>query len=181
MLRLCRAATLVGFAHVVVHGIERSANASCHKAMSYGRMKAAAPALAAEVDAWLDRARLTRRRIRLTVPDQAHGAGRRGDETPDWMADKQQRLEAIRSAKAALEADAADPPDPEDESGPGASWSMRWQGRALRREDGSPPDRAQRNFADPDSRILPTRDGFVQGYNGQIAVDAASPMMPPIR
>jgi hypothetical protein len=50
---------------------------------------------------------------------------------------------------------------------------MRWQGRALRGEDGGPPDRAQRNFTDPDSRILPTRDGFVQGYNGQIAVDAA--------
>jgi Transposase DDE domain/Transposase domain (DUF772) len=47
----------------------------------------------------------------------------------------------------------------------------RW--RALRGEDGGPPDRAQRNFTDPDSRILPTRDGFVQGYNGQIAVDAA--------
>ena len=92
---------------------------------------------------------------------------------PDWMADKQRRLEAIRAAKAALEAEAADPPDPEDESGPGASSGMRWQGRALRGEDGGPPDRAQRNFTDPDSRILPTRDGFVQGYNGQIAVDAA--------
>ena len=58
-------------------------------------------------------------------------------------------------------------------SGPGASSGMRWQGRATRGEDGGPPDRAQRNFTDPDSRILPTRDGFVQGYNGQIAVDAA--------
>lgn len=60
-----------------------------------------------------------------------------------------------------------------DESGPGASSGMRRQGRPLRGEDGGPPDRAQRNFTDPDSRILPTRDGFVQGYNGQIAVDAA--------
>jgi Transposase DDE domain len=50
---------------------------------------------------------------------------------------------------------------------------MRWQGRPLRSEDGGPPDRAQRNFTDPDSRILPTRDGFIQGYNGQIVVDAA--------
>lgn len=49
---------------------------------------------------------------------------------------------------------------------------MRWQGRPLRGEDGGPPDRAQRNFTDPDSRILPTRDGFVQRYNGQIAIDA---------
>ena len=50
---------------------------------------------------------------------------------------------------------------------------MRWQGRPLRGEDGGPPHRAQRNFTDPDSRILPTCDGFVQDYRGQIAVDAA--------
>jgi hypothetical protein len=89
------------------------------------------------------------------------------------MADKQRRLERIRTAKAALEADATDPPDPDDESGPGPSSDMRWQGRPLRDENGDPPDRAQCNFTDPDSRILPTRDGFVQDYNGQIAVDAA--------
>ena len=105
--------------------------------------------------------------------DEAQGATRCGDETRDWMADKQRRLEMIRAAKAALEAEAIDPPNPEDESGPGASSCMRWQGRPLRGEDGGPPDRAQRNFTDPDSRILPARDGFVQGYNGQITVDAA--------
>ncbi len=93
--------------------------------------------------------------------DTARGPDRRGDETPDWMADKQRRLETIRAAKAALEAEAVDPPALEDESGPGASSGMRWQGRPLRGEDGGPPDRAQRNFTDPDSRILPTRDGFV--------------------
>ena len=46
--------------------------------------------------------------------DREHGADRRGDETPDWTADKQRRLEAIRAAKVALEAEAADPPDPGD-------------------------------------------------------------------
>ncbi len=156
VLRLCRAAGLVEFAHVAVDGTKLKANASRHKAMSYGRMKTAEPALTAEVQAWLDRAGEAD-----AAEDQAHGASRRGDETPDWMADKQRRLEAIRAAKAALEAEAADPPDPEDESGPGASSGMRWQGRPLRGEDGSPPDRAQRNFTDPDSRILPTRDGLV--------------------
>src|SRR5215213_4363010 len=168
VLRLCRAAGLVQFGHVAVDGTKLKANASRHKAMSYGRMKTAEPALAAEVAAWLARADQAD-----ATEDQEHGADRRGDETPDWMADKQRRLEAIRAAKAALEAEAADPPDPEDESGPGASSGMRWQGRPLRGEDGGPPDRAQRNFTDPDSRILPTQDGFVQGYNGQIAVDAA--------
>jgi transposase len=168
VVRLCRAAGLVRFGHVAVDGTKPKANASRHKAMSYGRMKTAEPALAAEVQEWLTRAAEVD-----AAEDREHGADRRGDETPAWMADRQRRLEAIRAAKAALEAEAADPPDPEDESGPGASSGMRWQGRALRGEDGGPPDRAQRNFTDPDSRILPTRDGFVQGYNGQIAVDAA--------
>jgi transposase len=168
LLRLCRAAGLMQFAHVAVDGTKLKANASRHKAMSYGRMKTVEPALAAEVDAWLEQAREAD-----AAEDAAHGAARRGDEAPDWMADKQRRLETIRAARAALEAEAADPPAPEDESGPGASSGMRWQKRPLRGEDGGPPDRAQRNFTDPDSRILPTRDGFVQGYNGQIAVDAA--------
>ena len=168
VLRLCRAAGLVQFAHVAVDGTKLKANASRHKAMSYGRMRTAEPALAAEVEGWLDRAREAD-----VAEDAAHGVDRRGDETPDWMASRQRRLEAIRAAKAALEAEAVNPPDPQDESGPGASSGMRWQGRPLRGEDGGPPDRAQRNFTDPDSRILPTRDGFVQGYNGQIAVDAA--------
>lgn len=168
VLRLCRAAGLVGFAHVAVDGTKVKANASRHKAMSYGRMKTAEPALAAEVDAWLSRARESD-----AAEDRVHGADCRGDETPDWMADKRRRLETIRAARAALEAEASDPPDPQDESGPGASSGMRRQGRPLRGEDGGPPDRAQRNFTDPDSRILPTRDGFMQGYNGQIAVDAA--------
>jgi transposase len=168
VLRLCRAAGLVGFAHVAVDGTKLKANASRHKAMSYGRMKTTEAALATEVEAWLAEAADVD-----AAEDRQHGMDRRGDETPDWMADKQRRLEAIRAAKAALEAEAANPPDPEDESGPGPSSGMRRQGRALRGEDGGPPDRAQRNFTDPDSRILPTRDGFVQGYNGQIAVDAA--------
>lgn len=168
VLRLCRAAGLVQFGHVAVDGTKLKANASRHKAMSYGRMKAAEPALAAEVEGWLARANEID-----TAEDREHSESRRGDEMPDWVADRQRRLETIRAARAALEAEAADPPDPDDESGPGASSGMRWQGRRLRGEDGGPPDRAQKNFTDPDSRILPTRDGFIQGYNGQVAVDAA--------
>jgi hypothetical protein len=83
VLRLCRAAGLVEFAHVAVDGNKLKANASRHKAMSYGRKRTAEPALAAEVQAWLERAREAD-----AAEDQAHGAGCRGDATPDWMADK---------------------------------------------------------------------------------------------
>jgi transposase len=167
VLRLCRAAGLVQLGHVAVDGTKLKANASRHKAMSYGRMKAAEPELAAEIATWLDRAARED-----AAEDQAHGADRRGDELPDWAADKRRRLAKIREAKRLLEAEAAASDGPNDD-GPGPSSGMRWGGRPLRAKDGGPPDRAQRNFTDADSRILPSRDGFIQGYNGQIAVDAA--------
>ena len=165
VLRLCREAGLVKLGHVALDGTKFKANASKHKAMSYGRMRRAEAELAAEVAGWLARAE------REDAADDAeHGVDQRGDELPDWVADKQARLEHIRAAKAALEAEAEAPP-PDTEPGPSAGMSDH--GRPRRAQDGGPPDRAQRNFTDPDSRVLKTRDGFVQGYNGQLAVDAA--------
>lgn len=87
VLGLCRAAGLVKLGHVALDGTKIRANASKHKAMSYGRMPAAEAKLAAEVDGWLRQAAQADR-----TEDRAHGAGRRGDEMPDWVADKQARL-----------------------------------------------------------------------------------------
>jgi Transposase DDE domain len=89
------------------------------------------------------------------------------------MADKEQRLARIRAANAALEAEEELDPSDLDPDGPGPSSGMQAHGRPGRAADGGPPDKAQRNFTDPDSHIQPTRDGFIAGYNGQIAVDAA--------
>lgn len=167
VLRLCREAGLVKLGHVALDGTKLAAHASKHKAMSYGRMARAEATLAAEVQGWLAKAEAAD-----AAEDAEHGPDQRGDELPDWVADKQARLQRIRAAKAALEAEAkADPPTPDAEPGP--SSGMVDHGRPARAPDGSPPERAQRNFTDPDSRVLKTRDGFVQGYNGQLAVDAA--------
>jgi transposase len=168
VLCLCRAAGLVKLGHVALDGTKLKANASKHKAMSYGRMTAAEAALAAEVKGWLAKAAAAD-----ADDDAEHGPDRRGDELPDWVADRQARLERIRAAKAALEAEAqAGMPAPAAEPGP--SSGMVDHGRQRRGQDGAPPpDRAQRNFTDPDSRVMKTRDGFIQGYNGQLAVDAA--------
>ncbi len=167
VLRLCRAAGLVKLGHVALDGTKLKANASRHKAMSHGRMKSAEAALAAEVEAWLAQAEAAD-----AAEDVEHGPDQRGDELPDWVADKRARLERIRAAKAALEAEAEAEMPPAD-SEPGPSSGMVDHGRPARAPDGGPPDRAQRNFTDPDSRVLKTRDGFIQGYNGQLAVDAA--------
>jgi transposase len=167
VLRLCRAAGLVQLGHVAVDGTKLKANASRHKAMSYGRMGPAQARLAAEVAGWLAQAEAAD-----AAEDAAHGADRRGDDMPDWVADKVRRLERIRAAKAALEAEAGDPADP-DPDGPGPSSGMRERGGRKSAAGGVPPTKAQRNFTDPDSRIQPSRDGFIAGYNAQIAVDAA--------
>jgi transposase len=166
ILQLCRKAGLVELGHVALDGTRLKANASKHKAMSYGRMRQAEAALAAEVEGWLARAERED-----TADDAAHGREKRGDELPDWVADKQARGARLRAAKAALEAEAgAAPPPPDAEPGPSSGMSDR--GRPRRAPDGGPPERAQRNFTDPDSRVLKTKDGFIQGYNGQLAVDA---------
>ena len=144
-LRLCREAGLVELGHVALDGTKIKANASKHKAMSYGRMKEAEPVLTKTVEEWMSQACGAD-----DDDDQTHGPDRRGDETPDWMASKEARLAKIKAAKAALEAEA----------------------KAAGKD--APADKAQRNFTDPESRIQKTKDGFIQGYNAQAAVDHAN-------
>lgn len=150
VLALCGQAGLVRLGHVALDGTKIRASASKHKAMSYRRMQQAEPALAAEVARWLAEAEATDVR-----EDGEHGPAQRGDELPAWVANKQERLAKIRAAKAALEAEARAGAPP-DAPLPG------------------PAPKAQRNFTDPESRIMKGPDGFVQAYNAQIAVDAAS-------
>jgi Transposase domain (DUF772)/Transposase DDE domain len=169
ILLLCQAAGLVQLGHVAIDGTKLKANASRHKAMSYLRMRQAEAQLAAQVSGWLERAGLDD-----AAEDADHGPSCRGDEMPAWVRNKQQRLNRIRAARAALETEAKQEPGTVDPHGPGPSSGMQTFGRPNRSPDGGAPDRAQRNFTDPDSRILPTRDGSIAGYNGQIAVDAAN-------
>jgi transposase len=166
VLALCQEAGLVRLGHVALDGTKLHANASKHKAMSYGRMKKVAPELAAEVAKWFTEAETTD-----AAEDAEYGADRRGDELPDWVANKVKRLAKMQAAMAALEAEAAAQAE--------ASVDDADRGEPSTGDpDGSPPpvpdDKAQRNFTDPDSRIMKTADGFEQAYNAQAVVDAAS-------
>ena len=172
VLALCQRAGLVGLSHVAVDGTKLRANASKHKAMSYERMLRAQTELAAEVKGWLDRADSAD-----AAEDGEHGCERRGDEMPDWMADKQQRLVRIRAARAALEAEARAAAEAKQAArpdlGPKADGTpCQRRGRKPAHPPGTPEPSAQRNFTDPESRIMLGRDGFIQGYNGQAAVDS---------
>jgi transposase len=160
VLRLCEKAGLVKLGHVAIDGTRIRANASKHKSMSYGRMKKAEKDLAAEVKGWFEEAERIDRE-----EDELYGADRRGDELPDWVADKQKRLEKIRQAKAELEAEAR----AEAAQGPD-----RHKTGHKAKPKGIPEEKAQKNFTDPESRIMKSPDGFIQGYNAQAAVDAGS-------
>ena len=94
---------------MALNGTKMGANASRHKAMSYGRMTKAEQEIARQVDQWLEKAEEIDR-----LEDEQYGVDRRGDELPDWVADRQKRLEKIRQAKAKLDAEA----QPEDEQKP---------------------------------------------------------------
>jgi transposase len=166
VLQLCQKAGLVSLGHVALDGTKIRANASKHKAMSYSRMQKAEPALAAEVARWLAEAATSDAR-----EDETHGIDRRGDELPEWVTNTQHRLEKIRAAKAALEADAQDDAESKKRKEDSSVAGPR-RGRPATHSLDTPRDRAQRNFTDPDSRIMKTRDGFIQGYNAQAAVDA---------
>ena len=142
--------------HVALDSTEIRANASKHKAMSYGRMKEKEAQLTAEV------AELLRRAEEVDEEeDRRYGRDQRGDELPEELSFREGRLRRIREARAALEAEA------KAEAGQAES-----EGR---NHPGVPGDKTQRNFTDPDSRIMPGPGGrdFQQSYNCQAVVDSA--------
>lgn len=155
VLRLCQKAGLVKVGHVSLDGTKIKANASKHKAMSYKRMREEESRLEAEIAGLLQKAE-----AEDAAEDRRYGRDKRGDELPSELAFREGRLAKIREAKAALEAEAR----AEAEQG----------GSKGGKATGMPADKAQRNFTDPESRIMPGPGGkqFEQCYNAQAAVDS---------
>ena len=173
VLRLAEKAGLVKLGHVALDGTKIKANASKHKAMSYARMKQRETELAAEVDRWLKAAEAAD-----AEEDKLYG-NKRGDEMPAWVADKAQRLAKLRAAKAELEAEAKAAATEEMRRRQQAQQQRPADGRKKKGRTPAPPKaepdgKVQRNFTDPESRILKTKDGYIQGYNAQAAVDATA-------
>jgi transposase len=172
ILQLCAKVGLVKLGHVALDGTKVKANASKHKAMSYGRMEDRAAELEAEVARWLSAAEAAD-----AAEDKLHGRDKTGDEMPDWVADKKRRAEKIRAAKAELETEAKAAAEAKlkaqaEAAEKRAAEKRRKGGRKAAPPSTAPDAKAQKNFTDPDSRIMKSKDGFVQAYNAQIAVDA---------
>ena len=172
-LRLCEKARLVGLGALALDGTKLRANASRHKAMSYDRMVKKEAELDAEIDAIRERVERLLADAEATdaAEDEAFGADRRGDELPAELARREDRLARIREAKQELEDEAR-------EAETARRAEMAEQGKTPRNPPGgrdpfAPEPKAQRNFTDPESRIMKTADGaFHQCFNGQAIVDS---------
>ena len=145
----------VKLGRVAIDGSKVKGNASKHKAMSYGRMKEDEKRLKQEVQQLLAEAE------RTDVEEDARLGNQSGDELPAELQRREERLQRIRQAKRALE--------------------KRIQEEAAAKGDdpasSKPEAKAQYNFTDPESRILKGADGFVQGYNAQIAVESETQLI----
>ena len=177
VLRLCQAAGLVKLGHVAFDGTKIKANASRHKAMSYARMADTERRLQEEAQRLLDEAE------RVDAVEEAEfGSGRRGDELPAELARRETRLTKIRALKAALEQEARQrAAHAADEAQAKLAAREQRRGRHKSRPPrvpdpttARPAPSAQRNFTDPDSRIMKdgATDSFVQGYTAEAAADS---------
>jgi len=156
VLRLCQAAGLVKLGSVALDGTKIKANASRHKAMSYGYMKQEEARLEKEIGELLSLAQTAD-----DAEDKTYGPDRRGDELPAELARRETRLKRIREAKQALE----------DQ----AKAAARAEGEDRNGEDPPvPDDKKQYNFTDPESRIMKASNkGWDQCGNAQAVVDGA--------
>jgi transposase len=171
VLEMCKEFGLVKLGFVALDGTKMKANASRHKAMSYGRMVKKEKELAREVDKLLKQAEAVDEQ-----EDKKYGKGKRGDELPEELRFKEKRLAKIREAKQALEQEAREEAAAKDKSGTDGRPPPGGASGSSETLEVEPKSNKQRNFTDPDSRIM--LDGatkaFTQAYNAQAAVDCDS-------
>jgi transposase len=151
VLTICREAGMVKLGRVAVDGTKMKANASKHKAMSYGRMREKDKALKREIRELLDRAEAADR-----DDDRRYGSGGGGEDLPAELARRDSRLKKIREARATLEARVRE----------------RAEAEGKNPKHAKPKPKDQHNFTDPESRIQKTSSGYIQGYNAQLSADA---------
>lgn len=156
VLLLCKKANFLKLGHVSLDSTKVKANASKHKAMNYGRMCEREKELEEKVKALLEMAEVEDRE-----EDRKYGKGKRGEELPEELRFHQKRLEKIREAKRVLEEEARKEVEKEGKD-------RDEKVKAI------PDEKAQKNFTDPESRIMKdsSTKSFVQGHNCEVAVDA---------
>jgi transposase len=173
VLRLAGEIGMVKLGNLALDGSKFKANASRHKAMSYGYMAKEVERLRAEIQ------ELTGQAQQTDVEEDASLGSRRGDELPDELQRRQDRLAAIKEAMKRLEAEARQKAEAEQRRRDEAEAKRQAEGkkrtgRPAKPVDPTPEDKAQTNFTDPESKVMRTSNkGFDYCVNGQAVVDEA--------
>jgi hypothetical protein len=168
VLSLAQAMKLVKLGQISLDGTKIKANASKHKALSHGHIEKLEAQLREEVQALLQKAA------------EADGAeDLDGIDLPEELARRQDRLKALAEAKAKIvervaERDGRAQQDYEQKVA--RREAQRQAGKKPRGKEPKPPETGPKdgdpiNLTDEQSRIMPSHDGFIQGYNSQAAVD----------
>jgi transposase len=171
VLRVAGELGMVKLGNLSTDGTKMRACASRHKAMSYGYMAKEMARLEAEVE------RLLKDAERLDAEQDAALGSRRGDELPEELSRREDRLAKIRAAKARLEAEARAAAEAERHRRDEAEARREAEGRRRPGKepapiDPTPEDKAQTNFTDPESKIMKqSNKGFDYSYNAQAVVD----------
>jgi transposase len=171
VLRVAGEMGMVKLGNLSTDGTKMGANASRHKAMSYGYMDKEIERLKAEIDQLLKEAE------QLDAEQDAALGSRRGDELPAELKRREGRLAKIREAKARLEAEAEAKADEEQCRRDQAQAQREAEGRKRRGKepaaiDPTPEEKAQTNFTDPEAKIMKqSNKGFDSSYNAQAVVD----------
>ena len=171
VVRLAAETGVANFGKLLIDGTKVRANASKRKAMSHARMLEEGKRLQGEIEALLDRARETD-----AEEDARFGKDFRGDGLPEELKRREDRLAAIRAAKARLEARQREADDARGRQ-PGQRRNPKG-GPPCKRDYGEPDGKAQDNFTDPQSRIMKTsQEGFQQCCNAQVAVEGKNQLI----
>jgi len=163
VLRLCAEAGLVQVGLVAIDGTKLKANASLAANRKYRSIKQEIQQILKEAAA------------KDAEEDDIYGPENRGDELPEELKDRQQRLARLREAKERLEQETAEAAAKQEEKIRQGQEEERERGRKQRGRKPNPPDKtvspeAKANITDPESRIMKTHTGYVQGYNAQAVV-----------
>ena len=173
VLRLAGELGMVKLGNLSTDGTKMGADASRHKAMSYGYMNKELERLRAEIKELLQQAE------QIDGEQDATLGSRRGDELPDELQRREQRVAKIEEAKARLEGEAADQAAAEQRRRDAAQAEREAAGRTRRGKEPAPVDptpeaKAQTNFTDPEAKIMKqSNKGFDYSYNAQAVVDGA--------
>jgi hypothetical protein len=171
VLRIAGELGMVKLGNLSTDGTKIEANASRHKAMSYGYMSKELSRMEKEIQELLAQAE------DVDAEQDAALGSRRGDELPEELKRRQERLEKIRTAKQRLEAEARARAEEEQRERDAAEAERQAAGKKRRGKepapvDPTPEEKAQTNFTDPDAKIMKrSNKGFDYCYNAQAVVD----------